>query len=199
MSQPLNRTCLHPQLGEVDREAGELWASNPFLLIPRGDNLSAYERNRLYLNIDGERFLDGSFSSNVDIDSDSRSAIATDFNDDGALDLLVGSVGGGPLRLFLNQIPQQQRLRVKLQGTESNRSAIGTRLVAEVGERKIVRDVFPANGFMGHGPPIVDLGIGDATMVDRLTIRWPSGREEVLTDLSVEKPLEIVEEEGSRP
>lgn len=193
MSQPLNRTCTHPQLGEVDNAAGELWVGNPFTLVNQGDNLSAYERNRLYLNIDGERFIDGSFASDVNIESDSRSAVAADFDQDGALDLLVGSVGGGPLRLFLNQIPQQHRLQVTLEGVTSNRLAIGSRLIARVGEKQIVRDVFPINGFMGQAPAAIDIGIGDATRVDQLSIRWPSGTIQVIDDIDVREPLHVVE------
>ena len=196
MSQPLNRTCAHPELGEVDRAAGELWVSNPFQLVTQGDNLSAYERNRLYLNVDGKRFIDGSFASAIDLDSDSRSVIATDFNNDGAIDLLVGSVGGGPLRLFLNQIPQQNRLQVTLQGESSNRLGIGTRLIARSGEKQIVRDVFPLNGFMGQSPPTIDFGVGNEQQIDELTVRWPSGTIEVIRDVDVGIPLHIVEGES---
>jgi hypothetical protein len=170
-----------------------LWVGNPFQLVKQGDNLSAYERNRLYLNVDGERFIDGSFASAVDIDSDSRSAIATDFNNDGAIDLLVGSVGGGPLRLFLNQIPQQNRLQLTLQGVTSNRLGIGTRLIARIGEKQIVRDVFPINGFMGQSPPEVDIGVGDATQIDELTVRWPSGITQSFRNIDAKVPLHIVE------
>lgn len=196
MSQPLNRTCVHPQLGEIDEEANELWVGNPFQLVTQGDNLSAYERNRLYLNVDGQRFIDASFASAVNIDSDSRSVIAADFNNDHAIDLLVGSVGGGPLRLFLNQIPQQNRLRVTLQGVTSNRLGIGTRLIARIGEKQIVRDIFPVNGFMGQSPPTVDIGVGDATQIDALTVRWPSGITQVMSDVDVQEPLHIVEDQS---
>jgi hypothetical protein len=183
-------------LGEIDKEAGELWVGNPFQLVTQGDNLSAYERNRLYLNVDGQRFIDASFASAVDIDSDSRSVIATDFNNDHAIDLLVGSVGGGPLRLFLNQIPQQNRLQLTLQGVTSNRLGIGTRVKARIGEKQIVRDVFPVNGFMGQSPPLVDIGVGDATEIDELTVRWPSGITQVISDIDVRLPLHIVEDES---
>lgn len=197
MSQPLNRTCSHPQLGQLDTQAGELWASNPFQLVSRGDNLSAYERNRLYLNVDGQRFIDGSFASAVNLEADSRSAVSADFNGDGALDLLVGSVGGGPLRLFLNQIPQRNRLQLTVEGTDSNRLAIGTRLIARLGDKQVVRDVFPINGFMGQGPALIDIGIGDATQVDELTIRWPSGSVQVVNDIDVGEPLHVVEAESN--
>ena len=196
MSQPLNRTCVHDQLGEIDEEAGELWVDNPFQLVSKGDNLSAYERNRFYLNVDGQQFIDGSFASAVNIDSDSRSAITADFNNDGAIDLLVGSVGGGPIRLFLNQMPQQNRLRLTLEGVTSSRSAIGARLIARIGERQVVRDVFPVNGFMGQSPPIIDMGTGENQQIEELKIRWPSGTEQVFRDVDTGKPLHVVEGEA---
>ena len=131
------------------------------MLPATGQNLSAFERNRTFLNIDGDSFIDVSFASVADIDSDSRSVVAADFNRDGATDLLVGSVGGGPMRLFLNRYPNGNHVSVRLVGTKSNRLGIGARLVAKAGSRQIVRDVFPPNGFMGQGPTETILGIGN--------------------------------------
>ena len=80
MSRPLDRTASLPELGAVDRENGEFWAENAFTMIGEGKNLSAYERNRVFLNTgEGIDFLDASFASAADIDSDSRSAIVADF------------------------------------------------------------------------------------------------------------------------
>jgi len=190
----LDRGCRLPTLGEVNWDAGELWVSNPFLLSQKGENLSAYERKRLYLNLGGAAFLDASFASRADIDSDARSAIAADFDGDGAPDLLVGSVGGGPLRLFRNQFPRTaHRVRIELVGAQSNRAGIGARVVARCGERRIVRDLFPANGCMGLGPAELLLGVGDAKQIDHLSIRWPSGLVQEFTDVPVDKPLTITE------
>ncbi|MDP6442929.1 MAG: CRTAC1 family protein [Pirellulaceae bacterium] len=177
MTQPLNRNCRISAKGEIDEQAGEFWVSNPFDLPAQRHNLSAYERNKIYINhSSGTHFVDLSSESGVDIDADSRSVVAADFNRDGAPDLLVGSVGGGPLRLFLNRIPQESNhLRVQLRGVTSNRSAIGCRVVAHVGDRRVVRDVFAANGFMGQAPADVTLGLGKAAEVDRLEVRWPNG------------------------
>ena len=193
VSQPLNRYSKIEALGDLDHEAGEFWVENPFMMMGIRANLSAYERNRAFLNVDGESFIDVSFASAVDIDSDSRSVIAADFNRDGATDLLVGSVGGGPLRLFLNRFPKQNSARIELVGVESNRAAIGARLVAHVGSRQIVRDVFPANGFMGQGPVEVILGLGSAKTIDRLQVRWPSGKTQEFADLSAGQTLIINE------
>lgn len=171
----MDRGCVHPALGEIDEQAGEFWIGNPFLMPSAGANLSAFERNRVYINIAGQSFLDASFTSAVDIDSDSRSVVAADFNRDGSPDLLVGSVGGGPLRLFLNRMPQGNRVRVHLRGTKSNRAAIGARVTALADGRPIVRDLFPANGCMGAGPVWLSLGGGSAESFERIEVRWPSG------------------------
>ena len=181
-------------MGALDEGAGEFWVENPFEITANGFNLSAYERNRTFLNIDGTRFLDASFASQADIDADSRSVIAADFDRDGAQDLLVVSAGGGPVRLFWNRLPTANtRVRIDLVGVESNRTGIGARVVAQIGERRIVRDLFPANGGFGQSPPEMVLGLGEAERIDRLTIRWPSGNVQELTDLPVDRVLRITE------
>ena len=177
MTQPLDRNCRIKAQGDLNQDAGEFWVENPFQMETDGHNLSAYERNKVFLNSGGEEFVDLSFGSGADIDSDSRSVVVADFDGDGASDLLVGSVGGGPLRLFLNRIPQvSNRLRVELAGVKSNRDAIGARVIARCGERQIVRDVFANNGFMGQSPPELIFGVGNAETVDELSVRWPSGQ-----------------------
>ena len=190
--------------GRLDREAGEFWVENPFMMPSRGHNLSAFERNCLFLNVEGRRFLDASFAARSDIDSDSRSVIVADFDGDYKPDVLVGSVGGGPLRLFRNQFPQSgHRIRLNLVGRESNRSAIGARVILKPGnERTIVRDLFAANGFMGQSPPELLIGVGTAQSVQQMIVRWPNGNEQQFNDVPVDSVITIEEGEDkfrSRP
>ena len=194
MSRPLDRTCNLPPLGEIDAEAGEFWVENPFLMPEQGKNLSAYERNRLYLNLGGREFLNASFASGADLDADSRAAIAADFDRDGGVDLLVLSAGGGPLRLFRNQVPGRGGyLRVVLQGGASNRSGFGTRLVADVEGQRVVRDVFPAAACLSQSPGEVVLGLGRADRVTRLEVRWPSGTTQQFENLPANRVVRIGE------
>ena len=197
MTQPLDRRARLPQLGELDTEEGEFWVENPFLMRPNGMNLSAYERNCLFLNIDGGAFIDASFTSAVDIDADSRSVVAADFDRDGGVDLLVGSDGGGALRLFRNRLSQRGRSAlVELRGTTSNRLGIGSRVIAKCGDRTIVRDLFPPSGFMGQGPSELLLGVEQAQRIDELTVRWPTGQTQRFTDLPVDGRIVITEGES---
>ena len=195
MTQPFNRLSVIEPQGDLDVEAGELWVSNPWELMSEGVNLSAYERNRLFFNHEGREFIDLSYQSGADIDSDSRSAIAADFDRDGDLDLLVASVGGGPLRLFMNQIPSDGKsVRVLLEGTKSNRLGVGARLQIEAGSRRIVRDVFPANGLMGQHPTEAVIGVGAVNEIDRLLVHWPSGHTQTFQNVPVGGILQIRED-----
>lgn len=194
MTRPLDRNARLPELGRVDREAGEFWVENPFDITSGGYNLSAFERNRLYLNLGGLSFLDASFASGADVDADSRSVIAADFNRDGAPDLLVGSVGGGALRLFYNRFPSARRVRVDLVGTRSNRTAIGTRVIAELDDgRRLVRDVFQPNGGFSPGPAELILGLGPARRIEKLHVRWPSGTTQQFGPLEANLDVTVTE------
>ncbi len=186
--------CTLPRLGEVDEDGGEFWVENIMMIPGQGRNLSAYERNRVYVNTSGNGFLDCSFTSGADLDSDSRSVIATDFNRDGSVDLLIGSVGGGPLRLFLNNADTENNsVSIDLIGVKSNRSAIGTRVIAECGAKRITRDLFAANGFMGTAPAEMLIGIGREEQIDRLIVRWPTGEEQVFRNIPANARISITE------
>jgi enediyne biosynthesis protein E4 len=194
VSQPSHQGARIKAPGKLDASLGEFWVENPWDIITQGHNLSAYERDRLFLNVAGRDFADVSGLSRADSEGDGRSVVAADFRNDGHLDLLVRQVGGGTLLLFENEFPRQHYLEVSLRGTTSNRLGIGSRLLLEAGGRKQVREVYPINTYRSQGPIRVHFGLGEATKVDRLAIRWPSGQEQELIDLAGDR--HIVVEEG---
>jgi enediyne biosynthesis protein E4 len=194
VSQPSQRGARIAAPGKLDPSLGEFWVENPWDIITKGHNLSAYERDRLFLNVSGGDFADVSGLSGADSDGDGRSVVAADFRNNGQLDLLVRQVGGGPLRLFENQFPRRHFLEVSLRGTKSNRLGIGSRLVLEAGGRRQVREIYPINSFRSQGPIRAHFGLGEATKIDRLLIHWPLGEEQELCDLAGDR--HIVVEEG---
>jgi hypothetical protein len=178
----------------VDKSLGEFWSENPWDIVAEGHNLSAYERKRTFVNLRGKGFLDVSFLAGTDSDGDGRSVLACDFRNNGRLDLVVRQVGGGPFLLFENDFPQQHYLKVSLRGTAGNRLGVGARLTAAVGGQTLVRELFPANTFASQAPSLVHFGLGKADKIDRLTVRWPSGKVQVLTDVAADR--HVVVEEG---
>jgi hypothetical protein len=193
VSQPNNRGASIPTPGKIDHSLGEFWVDNPWDIIEHGHNLSAYERKRVYMNKQGQDFLDVSHLSGADNDGDGRCVVAGDFRNNGRLDVVMRQVGGGPILLYENNFPQRHYLKVSLRGTTSNRYGIGARLVASAGGQKLVREQYPLNSYRSQMPNIVHFGLGDATQIDKLTIQWPSGKEQELTNLPADRHIVVTE------
>ncbi len=196
MSQPLDQDADHSPPGPVDKSTGEFWMRNPW---HTGDeNLSAYERNQVALNLGGQGFLDVSHLTGADSDSDSRGVAAGDFNNDGMPDLIVRSSGGGPIRLFQNRWPQTSWLRLSLRGHQSNSRGIGARIRVECGGQTQWRELFPECSFVAQSPAEVHFGLGTTTKIDRITVFWPSGIEQQFEDVPASQHL-IIDEHSDFP
>lgn len=194
MSQPCNRNCSIEQPGELDAELNEFWAGSAWEIFQK-HNLSCFERNRAYLNVRGENFVDISHLTGADIDGDSRAVVALDYNHDGQVDLAVRQAGGGPLMLFENRFPRRNYLTVVLRGRKSNRLGVGARLEAVAGSQRIVREVYPANTFRSQAPLMTHLGLADAERIERLSVRWPSGATQEFLDLAGNRLIVVTEGE----
>ena len=181
------------QPGELDPALREFWVGNPWQVVAAGHNLSCFERNRAFLNVKGKDFLDISHLTGADSDGDGRSVVAADFRNVGMMDLLVRQAGGGPLLLFENRLPRRHYLKVSLRGRASNRQGVGARLTAVAHGQPLVRELYPANGYRSQSPNIVHFGLADATEVESLTVRWPSGKVQVLKGVKGDRHVVIDE------
>jgi hypothetical protein len=181
-----------PAPGKIDTELNEFWAGNPWTIFEK-HNLSCFERNRLYLNVAGKDFIEVSHLSGADDEGDSRAAMAIDFRNNGQLDLVLRQAGGGPLKIFENRFPPRRYLKVSLRGTKSNRLGIGARISVEAGALRLVRELYPANSYVSQLPSLAHFGLTDASKVDRLTVRWPSGIEQEFIDLRVDRHIVLTE------
>ena len=199
MSQPCDRHCKISAPGAVDPELNEFWVDDPWQIFYRGHNLSCYERDRAYLNVGGQAFLEVSHLTGADNEGDGRSVVAADLFNTGRMDLVVRQVGGGPLLLYENRFPQRHYLEVSLRGRTSNRQGIGARLEAHVGGRVLVRELYPANSYRSQAPAVAHFGLGDARAVERLTIRWPSGRVQELRGLRGDRHVVVDEGKDGPP
>ncbi len=124
---------------------------------------------------------------------------ACDLNGDGYRDLVVtnGTLAGtpeAPVRVFLNPGGKGNHwLTVRLVGTASNRFGIGAHVTAIVGTKTFVGEVVSTTSAFTGVQPEAHFGIGAATTIDRLEVRWPSGTETVLTGVAADQVLTVSE------
>ena len=197
VSQPFDQHAHIPELRTIDKESGEFWVPNPWMFPVLRENLSAYERNGVYLNTPDGNFLDMSFLTGADSQGDGRTSVGWDITGDGMPELFVRQAGGGPLLIYRNLFPRTNWLTVSLRGRQSNSFGIGARLTCEVDGRRICRELYPVINFLSQRPAAVHLGLQDATRIERLTIRWPSGRVQVLENLDVNRHIRVTEGEDT--
>jgi hypothetical protein len=146
----------------------------------RGRSLSGYQRKRVWLNDGFGRFNDVSQVVGATDTYDGRAVALADFGNRGALDVVVANQKG-PLLVYRNNVdPARHWIQIELEGTESNRNGFGARVELHWSNMTQVQQVTAASGFSAQNQSRVHFGLGAATRVDRVIIRWPSGREQAI-------------------
>jgi hypothetical protein len=119
-------------------------------------------------------------------------AVADIYND-GALAVLISNLDGSPTLLRNVTKPRGHWIRLKLIGTRSNRDAYGARVEILAGGLKQVDEVRANSSYLSASDARLHFGLGSATRVDRVVIRWPSGLVEKLASLPVDRETVIRE------
>ncbi len=122
-------------------------------------------------------------------------AATADFDGDGDLDLVYANYEGNP-SVFRNDVQTGNRLVIELRGRESNRFGVGTKVTLESAGHMQVRELQPARGYLSSSEPVVHFGLGEYDIVERLEVRWPSGRIQTLTQIPVNQRLTLDEEDA---
>ena len=152
-------------------------------LLRNGGSLSGRERNCCFLNLGStgaSTFADISNVSGFDLPVDGRAIALVDWDHDGDVDIWTSNRTAPRVQFFRNDSPTRHRyVSIRLQGTESNRDAIGARVevVAEPSVGIVSRTVTAGDGYLSQSSKWLHFGLGDAERIISVRVRWPGSRE----------------------
>ena len=146
-----------------------------------GRSLSGYQQKRVWMNDGAGKFTDVASQVGVSETYDGRSVALADFNNNGALDVVVAHQKG-PLLLYKNNVAADEDwIEFELEGTKSNRSAIGAQVRMFWNGQQQLQQVAGASGFCAENQRRLHFGLGKGAKIDKVVIRWPSGKEQTLS------------------
>jgi hypothetical protein len=212
-------------VGSHQNNRGAVWGDydndgNLDLYVVNSGSFEGNKSNILYRNNGNETFSNVTGEAKVWASANGSGrgdgAAWTDFNNDGYLDLYVTNGWGrpiivpgaeqnclsaGPHILFMNNGNGNKWLEVKLVGTASNRQAIGAKVILKVGGLTQFREMNGGGGgqFYSQGSGQLHFGLGQADVVDSLTIKWPSGTTQNLAKIAANQSITVVEEQATSP
>jgi enediyne biosynthesis protein E4 len=125
----------------------------------------------------------------------SRGCAFGDFDNDGDMDILVSNMNEPPSLLRNDVSGNNHWLKVLLVGVRTNRSAIGTRVIARYGSRRQAQEVSAQSSFYSTNDRRLHFGLGPESSAD-LTIRWTNGATETIPNVAADQLVVIREGAG---
>jgi enediyne biosynthesis protein E4 len=154
----------------------------------------------VFRNVDGARFENVSDRSGggVTTPHSSRGAAFGDFDNDGDIDVLIFNMNEPPSLLRNEYSGSNHWIGVKLEGTASNRAAIGATVRVTASGRTQARAVLSQASYYSHDDLRLHFGLGAARTADKIEVTWPNGRVETLAGVPADRVVSIKEGSATR-
>ena len=162
--------------------------------------VEGFDHNALYVNQQDGTFLDVAGLSDAGGGAGERTMTAAtgDLDGDGDLDLIVSSHIDGGVRVLRNDTPGIGNwLHVRLTGVASNRDGLGARVEVHHAGHVMLRELASTSSWLSTHQRRLFFGLGDAEVVDRVVVRWPSGAVQTLVDVAANQIIEVLEEDDA--
>jgi hypothetical protein len=112
------------------------------------------------------------------------------------MDVVVEDLTGKPMLLRNSGVTGRHWVSFELQGTKSNRLAIGARVKMVAGGMTQTEEIHSGGSYLSQSDLRVHFGLGAATKIESVEIRWPSGKVEMLKDLAADRFYAVLEGSG---
>jgi len=164
-------------------------------------HLRYLESPLLLKNDGGKKFVDVSAQSGEIFQQKwaARGMAVGDIDNDGKVDVVVTSLDGPAWVLHNETATNNHWITLKLVGVKSNRDAIGAQIKISTSQGDQYATVTTASSYQSSSDKRVHFGLGPATSITRLEIRWPSGIVQVLKNLKADQFLTVTEGNSSAP
>ena len=158
-----------------------------------GRSLSGYQHKDVWINDGAGHFDNVAQSVGVTDTHDGRSVALVDLWNRGVLDAVVAHQRG-PLLIYKNTVePENKWIAFDLQGSSSNRSAIGAEVTLFWNGQKQVQEVSGGSGFCAQNDRRIHFGLGRDPKIEKAVIRWPSGKTQTISNVSTDQLYKVQE------
>ena len=158
------------------------------------------QQNQVLRNLGNGTFADVTASGGpgLQVVKSSRGVAFGDFDNDGRIDAVVVNMDDTLTLLHNTTRNGNHWLTVRTIGARSNRDGIGARVRVRAGGRDQIREVKTSGSYASASDPRVHFGLGTASKIESLELKWPSGARQVFTDVPEDRIVVVHEEEGLR-
>ena len=192
----------------VFHDVGMAWGTNLFdsnnnqlldLYIANDSHFktpSGFINNKFILNNGNMEFVSTNEVTALQNMHASYGTATGDFNNDGLLDLVVCNVGEDGNQIFENVSPAANYVSIKLEGTESNRQAVGAKVKVYTENKSWTKELIAGSSFCSQNSSNLHFGLGDIESIDKLEIYWPSGLVQTEINPPINQIIKIKESNG---
>jgi hypothetical protein len=166
--------------------------------IEKSTSYLKYKQTPLLMRNTGKGFVNVSATAGPAFDSPivARGAAFGDLNNDGQIDVVISVLNGSPV-ILRNNGTKNHWLGISLVGSNSNRNGIGARV--SIVDNSNIKQIFDSNNagsYLSSNDPRLLFGLGTASAVRSVAVRWPSGRLQTLTNPAIDRYVVVYEREA---
>jgi len=130
----------------------------------------------------------------------SQGAAYADFDNDGDMDLIINNMNmkADLYQNMANENRLNNYLNIELEGSTANKKAFNAAIELTVGNQKYYSEYTPYRGYMSCSQTLAHFGLGSATQVDKITVKWPDDKMTVLSNIKANQTLKIKQAEANQ-